>query len=55
MGDVHFRHPFQKPLDGGEKMAGTDDRTVDVTGQIAGNEHEHLGGVAEAVVAQRQP
>src|ERR1019366_5324455 len=34
---------------------GTDDRAVDVTGQIAGNEHENLCGIAEAVIAQRQP
>ena len=31
------------------------DRTVDVAGQITGNEHEELGGIAEAVIAQGQP
>ena len=30
-------------------------RTVDVAGQIAGNEHEELGSIAESVVAKRQP
>jgi len=36
-------------------MAGPYDRTVDEARQIAGNENEELGGVAEAVIAQRQP
>ena len=42
-------------LSGGEKIAAGDDRTVDVAGEIAGNEHEEFGGVAEAVISQRQP
>ena len=36
-------------------MAGLDDRTVNETCQIAGNEYEELGRVAEAVVTQGQP
>ena len=55
MGDIHLPGAGPQPLDGGEKVAGLDDRAVDVTGQIAGNEHEELGGIAETVVAQGQP
>ena len=42
-------------LVGREQIAGLDDRAVDVAGEIAGNEHEEFGGIAEAVIAQRQP
>ena len=44
-----------QPLEGGEKIAGADDRTIDVAGQITRNEHEEFGGIAEAVISQRQP
>jgi len=55
VGDVHLPGAQHQPLGGGEKMAAAHDRAVDVAGQIARNEHEELGGIAEAVVAQRQP
>ena len=55
VGDVQVPSPHQQPFGGGEKIAGANYRTVDVAGQIAGNEHEEFGGVAEAVIAQRQP
>jgi hypothetical protein len=31
------------------------DRTIDVSGQIAGDEYKELGGIAEAVIARCQP
>ena len=55
VGDVHFHGAFPQPFGGGEKMAAGDERTVDEAGKVAGNEHEELGGIAEPVIAQRQP
>jgi hypothetical protein len=55
VGDIHLPDARPQPLDGREKIPGANDRTIDVAGQITGNEHEELGGVAEAVIAQRQP
>ncbi len=55
MGNVHLPDARPQPLEGGEKITAADDRAVDVAGQIAGNEHEELGGIAEAVIAQGQP
>src|SRR5262249_22725331 len=53
--DVQMPGPHQKPFGGGEKIAGLNDRTVDVARQIAGNEHEEFRSIAEAVVTKRQP
>ena len=36
-------------------MAAAHRRTVDEAGEITGDENEELGGVAETVIAQRQP
>src|SRR5260221_7639523 len=55
VGNVHLPGPHHQPLGGGEKMATAYNRTVDEPGEIAGNEHEELGCVAEAVIAQGQP
>jgi hypothetical protein len=55
VGDIHLPGPRPEPLGGSQQIAGADDRPVDVAGEIAGNEHEEFGGVAEAVIAQRQP
>jgi hypothetical protein len=55
VGDVHLPGSHPEPLGGREQIARLDDRAVDVTGQITGNEHEEFGGVAEAVVSHRQP
>src|ERR1700720_3945112 len=55
VGDVHLPDACPQPLEGSEEIPGADDRTIDVAGQITGNEHEEFGGIAEAVIAQRQP
>ena len=53
--NVHLPDACPQPFDGGEKIAGADNRTIDVAGQITGNEYEEFGRIAEAVIAQRQP
>src|SRR5258708_36147034 len=55
VGKVHLPGPHHQPLGGGEKMATAYNRTVDEPGEIARNEHEELGSIAEAVIAQGQP
>src|SRR5207247_371029 len=40
---------------GCEKMTGANERAIDEAGEVAGNEHEELGGIAESVIAHRQP
>src|SRR5258708_4346782 len=55
VGNVHLPGPHHQPLGGGEKMATAYNGTVDEPGEIAGNEHEELGSIAEAVIAQGQP
>ena len=55
VGNVHLPDACPQPLGGGDEIASSDDRTVDVAGEIAGYENEELGGVAEAVILQRQP
>src|SRR3978361_1281384 len=53
--DVQLPYPLHQPLGGGEKMAAAHRGPIDEAGEIAGDEHEELGGVTEAVIAQRQP
>jgi hypothetical protein len=53
--NVHLPDACPQPLEGGEKIAGLNYRTIDVAGQMTGNEHEEFGGIAEAVISQRQP
>jgi hypothetical protein len=55
MRDVEMPGPFQQPLGGGEKLPVGNRRTVDEAGGISGNEDKELGGVAEAIIAKRQP
>src|SRR6202043_3659460 len=55
VGDVHLPDAGPQPLESSEKIPGAYDRTVDVAGQITGNEYEEFGGIAEAVIAQGQP
>ena len=55
MGDIHLPGAQPQPLQGGQEIAGGDDRTVDEAGQIARDEDEELGGVGKAVIAHRHP
>src|ERR1700753_4020589 len=55
MGDIHLDHPLPQPLQRRQEMTGLDDRSVNEAREIAGNENEEFGCVAEAVIAQRQP
>src|ERR1700684_1336604 len=55
VGDVQVPSPHQQPLGGSEKVAGLNNWTVDVARQITGNKHEEFGGVAEPIIAKRQP
>jgi hypothetical protein len=55
VGDVHLPDARPQPLEGGEKIPAADDRAIDVAGKVSGNEHEALGGIAEAVITKGQP
>ncbi len=55
MGDVELPAPFQEPPSGDDRPPLQHGGAVDEAGRIAGNEHEHFGGVAETVVPKCDP
>src|ERR1700733_16296400 len=55
VGDVELPGSPEQPFGGGDKLAATYCRTIDVAGAIAGDEHKEFGGVAETIISDRQP